>query len=98
MLSGALIGFGLVGFLTGLVLVPFGVTLAVLLGVRRQWGSGAAWVGAALGPLVLLYGDLTVPTPPSGVAVGFSIGVGLAVLGSAMLAVQIIRRDWRRTT
>jgi hypothetical protein len=48
--------------------------------------------------LVLLYGDLTDPTPPSGVAEGFSIGVGLAVLGSAMLAVQIIRRDWRRTT
>ena len=57
-LCGALFGFGLVGFLTGLLLIPFAIALFVYLWNRRVPGWWLALVGAGSGPVVLFWGDV----------------------------------------
>jgi hypothetical protein len=84
--AGALISFGLVGFLTGLVLVPFGIALAV--SATRAYPRGWSWleVGAGLGPVALLGDDVTATQPPAGTVGGFWIGTGLLAVGLILSA------------
>lgn len=92
--SGALISFGIVGFLTGLVLVPFGVALAFVAARTRQ----AAWplflVGLGLGPTVLLSDDAVAAEPPAGAVPAFWVGLALLVAGMG-LSVYV---GWRTRT
>lgn len=87
--AGALISFGVVGFLTGLVLVPFGIALAA--SATRACPRGWSWlvVGLGLGPTVLLGDDVTAAEPPAGTVVGFWIGTG--VLSAALMLSALLR-------
>lgn len=91
LLAGALLSFGLVGYFTGLVLVPFGIALAV-----SAFGSHRpAWpwsiVGLGLGPVVLLSGDVASTDPPSGTVPVFWVSVALLIVGVALSAVAVRR-------
>ena len=62
--SGLLLGLGVVGFLTGLLLLPFAAPHAPP-AVQGRSNSWAAAVGAGLGGLLLLWNDV-VGYPASG--------------------------------
>ena len=85
LLAGALLSFGLVGYLTGLVLVPLGIALATWAAARH--GAGRPWslIGLGLGPVVLLSGDVTAAEPPTGAVPAFSVGVVLMATGVALV-------------
>jgi hypothetical protein len=81
--AGALVGFGFVGFLTGLVLIPIGLFAATRLGSRRAKASGCLLVGIATGPIVLLFDDLPDAAP------AFWSGVGLLIAGLGIATLQL---------
>lgn len=56
--SGLLLGLGVVGFLTGLLLLPFSLLLMRYLRSKAVPNSWAAVVGAGLGGLLLLWNDV----------------------------------------
>ena len=58
LVCGALFGFGIVGFFTGLLLIPFGIALLRHLIRRRAAGWWLMVVGLGLGPIVLFWGDV----------------------------------------
>src|SRR3546814_2751331 len=69
--AGALISIGVVGFLTGLVLLPFGIILAgsAAGGHERSWPGFV--IGLGIGPVALLADDMGDSVPASGVAPAF---------------------------
>lgn len=85
--SGALISFGLVGFFTGLLLVPVGVWLATTVRpANRSWPG--LILGLGLGPVALLSDDLTKADPPSMAVPVFWVGLILSVTGAVGLIWQ----------
>lgn len=58
LLCGALFSFGIIGFLTGLLLLPFAVALLVHLRRRQMPGSWASLIGAGVAALTLFWGDV----------------------------------------
>ena len=92
LLSGMLMSFGVLGFLTGLVVLPFGVGVAVHAG--RSHRSSWPWFmpGLGLGPVVLLSDDVVSEHSPAGAVPVFWVGVALVVLGG-VLAVYV---SWQR--
>ena len=93
---GALLGFGVVGFFTGLVLVPFGIALLVHLWNRRVPGWWLVLVGAGTGPVALFWGDVVGhPEAPckvisGGYACRASGAVPGFVAGSALIAAGVL--------
>lgn len=96
LLAGALVSFGVVGFLTGLILVPFGIALATAAAYtdRMEW----PWciVGLGLGPAVLLGDDAFAAERPSGTVSGFWVGIVLIVSGVVLAAVRERARQPRQ--
>lgn len=85
LIAGMLISFGIVGLLTGLLLLPFGITLAIW-AARRQRGDGwpAFVIGLGTGPVVLLGGDVVGQgEPPTAAVPAFWIGVACVLVGIA---------------
>lgn len=94
MVCGALFGFGIVGFFTGLLLIPFGIALLCYLIRRRIAGWWLMVLGAGLGPLVLFWGDVVghpdgdcivhsrgFECRASAAVPGFTVGVLLVAIG-----------------
>jgi hypothetical protein len=88
--AGALVSFGVVGFLTGLVLVPFGVALAYSAARTGASAWPAFLVGLGLGPIILLAGDLAQEEPPTGAVPVFWAGVALLVVGAVLSAHAVL--------
>lgn len=95
LLCGALLGFGIVGLLTGAVLLPFGLSLLMYLLVSKTRRSWLGLVGLGLGP-VILFRDNLVGFNDQGCKVtsggtvcragwavpGFYVGLGCIALGA----------------
>jgi hypothetical protein len=81
LLAGALISSGVVGYLTGLLLVPFGLVLTVCCArwYRSAWPTFL--VGLGLGPVTLLIDDLATSDQRWWSVALFSIGLILMALG-----------------
>lgn len=83
-LAGALLSFGVVGFFTGLVLVPFGIALTISADHSHRSAWPCDFVGLGTGPIVLLSGDAFAADPPSASVPDFVAGVHLVVAGLAL--------------
>jgi len=92
--AGALVSFGIVGFLTGLVLLPFGVALAF--SAARTRPSAWPWflVGLGIGPVALLGRDVAGADPATGAVAAYWLGAALVASGVA-LSVLTNRRPSR---
>lgn len=110
--AGALIGIGLVGFFTGLILALVGLALALYLLSEGIEGAWFAVIGAGVGAAALVLDDVLRfrdgsciqvdpphpfhACPPPGMNEILWIGIGVAVIGVTGHVAATIRRS-RRT-
>src|SRR3546814_3686809 len=84
--AGALISIGVVGVLTGLVLLPFGIILAGSAAGGHELSWPVFVIGLVIGPVALLADDMGDSVPASGGDPAFWVGVAHIVLGTLLSA------------